>query len=39
VGLGLALVKSIAKSHQGKVWLESQAGEGSTFYLQLPAAS
>ena len=37
VGLGLALVKSIAKSHQGQVWLESVLGEGSTFYLQLPA--
>jgi signal transduction histidine kinase len=39
VGLGLALVKSIVKSHQGKVWVESKAGQGSTFYLQLPAAS
>ena len=39
VGLGLALVKSIVKSHQGKVWLESQTGKGSTFYLQLPVSS
>jgi two-component system phosphate regulon sensor histidine kinase PhoR len=36
VGLGLSLVKSIAKSHQGQVWVESQLDYGSTFYLQLP---
>jgi signal transduction histidine kinase len=36
VGLGLALVKSIAKSHQGQVWVESQSDQGSTFYLRLP---
>ena len=36
VGLGLALVKSIAKSHKGQVWVESESDHGSTFYLQLP---
>ncbi|HEY3311670.1 MAG TPA: ATP-binding protein [Anaerolineales bacterium] len=35
-GLGLAIVKSIAEHHGGKVWLESQLGKGSTFYLQVP---
>jgi PAS domain S-box-containing protein len=35
-GLGLAIVKSIADRHQGKVWVESQLGKGSTFYLQIP---
>jgi two-component system phosphate regulon sensor histidine kinase PhoR len=35
-GLGLAIVKSIAEKHGGKVWLESQLGKGSTFYLQVP---
>jgi signal transduction histidine kinase len=35
-GLGLAIVKFIAEHHRGKVWLESQLGNGSTFYLQLP---
>jgi signal transduction histidine kinase len=35
-GLGLAIVKSIAERHGGKVWLESQLGKGSTFYLQVP---
>jgi signal transduction histidine kinase len=35
-GLGLAIVKSIAERHHGKVWVESQLGKGSKFYLQLP---
>ncbi len=35
-GLGLAIVKSIAERHHGKVWLDSELGKGSTFYLQIP---
>jgi signal transduction histidine kinase len=35
-GLGLAIVKSIAERHGGQVWLESQLGKGSTFYLAIP---
>jgi len=35
-GLGLSIVRSIAERHGGKVWLESQAGKGSTFYLLVP---
>ena len=35
-GLGLAIVKSIAQRHHGKVWLESELGKGSTFYLEVP---
>jgi signal transduction histidine kinase len=34
--LGLAIVKSIAERHNGKVWVESQLGKGSTFYLMVP---
>lgn len=35
-GLGLSIVKSIVERHGGKVWLESQVGKGSTFYMQIP---
>ncbi|MFQ5419165.1 MAG: ATP-binding protein, partial [Anaerolineae bacterium] len=36
-GLGLALVHSIAKSHKGKVWAESNHEQGSQFSLKIPA--
>ena len=36
-GLGLAIVKSIAEWHKGRVWVESQLGEGSTFYILVPS--
>jgi len=38
-GLGLSLVKSIIEKHQGRIWVESQRGMGSTFMVLLPAAT
>lgn len=35
-GLGLSIVKSIAERHHGKVWVKSNLGKGSTFFLQIP---
>ena len=37
-GLGLSIVRRIAEAHGGSVGLESRPGEGSRFYLDLPAA-
>jgi signal transduction histidine kinase len=35
-GLGLAICREIADLHGGRVWVESVAGEGSTFRIELP---
>jgi len=35
-GLGLSIVKHLVQTHGGKVWAESQLGEGSIFYFTLP---
>ena len=38
-GLGLYLVRQVAEAHGGSAWANSLEGKGTTFYLELPAAS
>lgn len=37
-GLGLTVAKGIIEAHEGKIWVESQESQGSTFYFSLPLA-
>jgi signal transduction histidine kinase len=38
IGLGLAIARRLVQAHSGKIWIESEAGQGSRFCFLVPMA-
>lgn len=38
-GLGLAISRQIVEAHGGRIWFESESGEGTTFFMSFPPAA
>jgi signal transduction histidine kinase/ABC-type uncharacterized transport system substrate-binding protein len=38
LGMGLSICRSIVKEHRGRIWAESESGNGASFYCAFPTA-
>jgi signal transduction histidine kinase len=39
IGIGLSIVKKIVELYDGRIWIESQVGDGTTFFFTFPKSS
>ncbi|WP_367280309.1 ATP-binding protein [Sulfuricaulis sp.] len=36
--MGLAIARRVIEVHGGRMWVDSETGQGSTFWIELPAS-